>query len=88
MSYNHKDLLENFKNLSFNLNGIEEIRKKIEKSIGDSNKLFNNAAEAVKDNSKKIANCADKYVKNNPWKSIGFAVASVVIINGLVKKIN
>lgn len=65
---------------------IAEIRSKVEKSLVDAKAGLRETQDFVMEKSKEAAKKTDNYVHENPWKSIGTAVAIGVVIGMLIAR--
>lgn len=65
---------------------IAEIRAKVEKSLADAKVGLLDTQDFVIEKSKEAAKITDNYVHENPWKSIGSAVAIGVVIGMLIAR--
>ncbi|MEX0445905.1 YqjD family protein [Xenorhabdus sp. SGI246] len=65
---------------------LEKLRSKAEKMLKDARTAFSNASDKLTDQTKEIASCANSYVRDNPWTSVGIGAAVGIILGVLLAR--
>jgi ElaB/YqjD/DUF883 family membrane-anchored ribosome-binding protein len=61
-------------------------RRKFEDSLSDAKAALDKAQGAVKDKTQDAATAADRYVRENPWESVGIAVCVGLLVGLLISR--
>jgi len=65
---------------------ISEVRAKTEESLRAAKVRLADAQEALLDKAKAVAQDADAYAHENPWKTAGIAAAAGLLIGALIAR--
>lgn len=65
---------------------VSEVRAKTEESLRAAKVRLADAQEALLDKAKAVAQDADTYVHENPWKTAGIAAAAGLLIGAIIAR--
>lgn len=62
---------------------VANLRKRAEMNLMETRQRLSEQGERVRDQAQDSFDCADQYVRTNPWKSVGYGTALGVVV-GLI----